>query len=100
MPKRPNYPTPTDHIDMMIEQQKLMMAAAETIWHRSMQIASGKMTAIENASMWMEKPTAMITGMENATLAAVSGKAPIEIMRAAMAPMTAKASANARRLRR
>ena len=100
MARRTNYLNPLDYMNFAFEQQKLAMAAAETIWHRSSQIAAGKMTAVENASMWIEKPTAVMSGMEKAVIAAASGKSPAKVMLAAMAPMTAKASANAKRLRK
>lgn len=100
MPGHPNFPTPLDFMDFALQQQRLTMDAAETIWHRSTQIALGKMSPVENMSMWMEKPTAMARGFEKAAVAAVAGKSPAQIMHAAMAPMTAKASANAKRLRK
>ncbi len=91
---------PIDYANYAFEIQKLSLAASETIWHRSMQMAMGKMTALENASMWVEKPTALLGSFEKATLAAISGKPPAQIMRAAMEPLTVKASANAKRLRK
>ena len=90
---------PLDYMDFAFEQQQLIMAATETIWHRSLKIVTGKMSAVENASMWMEKPTAVASGLQKATIAAASGKSPAKVMSAAMEPMTTKASANAKRLR-
>lgn len=99
MPRKTNPLNPIDYMDFAFEQQKLLMAATETIWHRSVKMATGKMSAVENASMWMEKPTAVASGLQKATVAAASGKSPAKVMRAAMEPMTTKASANAKRLR-
>lgn len=92
--------TPLDFFELMAQQQKLALAASETIWHRSLQLALGKMSPVETASMWVEKPTAFVTGFEKAAIAAVSGKSPAKVMQAAWAPVTAKASSNAKRLRR
>jgi hypothetical protein len=86
-------------LDVIGQQQKLAFAATETIWHRSLQMAMGTMTPTENVSMWWEKPTAMVSGMEKAAHAAISGKSAPQVFKAALAPMTAKASANAKRLR-
>ncbi len=91
---------PGFYMDMLWQQNRLALAATETIWHRSVQMAMGTMSPAENVSMWMEKPTAVITGMEKAALAAVAGKSAPQIVSAALAPMTAKASANAKRLRK
>jgi len=99
MPTRTPCLNPLHYMEFAFQQQKLAMAAAETIWHRSMQMAAGEMSMVENASMWFEKPTAMATGMEKAAVAAVAGKSPAQVMHAAMEPMTKKASANAKRLR-
>ena len=89
-----------DYTNALFQQQKLAMAATETIWHRSIQMALGQMSPMENMAMWMEKPTAMFNGFENASIAAVAGKSPLKVMQAALEPMTSKASSNAKRLRR
>lgn len=95
-----NALNPLEYMNFAFEMQKLTMAASETIWHRSLQMTSGTMSLHENASMWTEKPTAMFSGIEKATAAAVSGKSPAKVMEAAMEPMTTKATANAKRLRK
>ncbi len=100
MKRRLNALNPLDYLDFAFEMQKLTIAASETVWHRSVKISMGTMTPLENASMWMEKPTAVASGMQDATLAAISGKSPAQVMQAAVHPMTKKASANAKRLRK
>ena len=88
-----------DYVDVTFQQQKLVMAASETIWHRSLQLASGQMSLVEGTAMWWEKPTAIAAGLEKATLAAAAGRSAPQVMQAALEPMTKKASANAKRLR-
>lgn len=100
MARKKNPIGPGIYLDMLMQPNRLALAAAETIWHRSVKMATGTMTPAENAAMWMEKPTAVANGMEKAALAVVAGKTPAQIMSAAFAPMTAKASANAKRLRK
>jgi len=95
-----NLLNPIDYANYAFEMHRLSLAASETIWHRSMQMTMGKMSALENASMWTEKPTALIGSMEKATIAAVAGKPPVQIMQAAMEQLTKKASSNAKRLRK
>ena len=100
MQRRFNPMNPFDYIDLGLQQQKLGLAAAETIWRRSSLYSRGALTPVETMTMMFEKPTAMAKGMENAAKAAASGKTPVQIVNAALAPMTAKASSNAKRLRR
>ncbi len=95
-----NFLNPFDYVSLAFQQQKLAMASVETVWHRSSQMAAGTMTPSESVTMWAEKPTALAKGFERASIAAVAGKSPVQVMHAAMAPMTAKARSNARRLRK
>jgi len=99
MSRRPNPLNSFDFIDAAFQQQKLAMAAAETIWHRSVQLASGQMSLVEGTAMLWEKPTAVAAGFEKAATAAIAGQSAPKVMQAALDPMTKKASANARRLR-
>jgi len=87
-----NSLNPLDYVALAFEQQKLAAAAFETIWWRSSSFANGKMCPIESVAMWVEKPTALANGFEKASMAAVKGKTPAQVMQAAFAPMTAKAS--------
>ena len=88
-----------DYVDAAFQQQNLAMAATETIWHRSMQLASGQMSLVEGTAMWWEKPTAIAAGFEKAATAAIAGHSAPRVVQAALDPMTKKASANAKRLR-
>jgi len=99
--KRSQNPlNPVDYVNYAFEIHRLSLAASETIWHRSMQMVTGRMTPIENASMWVEKPKALFESLEKSTIAAVSGSSPAQIMQAAAEPLTKKATANAKRLRK
>ena len=89
-----------DFVDLGLQQQKLGLAAAETIWRRSSLYSRGALTPDETMSMMFEKPTALAQGLEGAAKAVASGKNPAQVLNAALAPMTAKASSNAKRLRR
>lgn len=99
MSPKPTLPTILDYSNALFQQQKLAMAATETIWHRTTQMALGQMSPTENMAMWLEKPTAMAVGFEKASLAAIAGKSPLNVMQAALEPMTKKATSNAKRLR-
>ena len=99
MTRPPETPIFFDVIDSAFQQQKLAMDATETIWHRSMQLATGQMSLVEGTAMWWEKPTAIAAGFEKAAVAAMAGHSAPKIMQAALEPMTKKASKNAKRLR-
>ena len=83
-----------------LQQQKLMISAAETVARRMQIAGTGKMSPVEMAGMMMEKPTAFAQGYEKAARAAAQGRAPVAILTEFYDPMTRKASSNAKRLRR
>lgn len=59
----------------------------------------GSMTQSEWASMWGEKQVAFALSFEQAAMAMSTGKPALNVMRAALAPVSKKAVANAHRLR-
>lgn len=81
-------------------QQKIGITAAQTVLSRSTLFLNGTLTPVEATAMWMEKPVALATGMQNAALSLVRGEGPSAVMEAALMPMATKTSANAKRLAR
>ena len=94
-----NLLNPFDFIDLGLQQYKLTVAAGETIWRRSSLYSRGALPITEAMSMWVEKPTAIAKGFEDAAMATARGKNPAAVFLAALEPMTVKASSNAKRLR-
>ncbi len=74
--------------------------ASEIIVRRTTRMAHGRMTAQEAIGMVLEKATAFARAHEHAAMAAVSGKAPHEILGAALKPYGAQTRANVTKLRR
>jgi hypothetical protein len=78
---------------------QMSMSASEVIFHRSMKIGLGNMSAPEAVAMMMEKPAAFAIAAEKAGLAAARGANPVAIATAALTPIGHKTRANARKLR-
>lgn len=78
----------------------LMLAEAQSVIVMRMMGWSGlwSVTGTENDRMVSEKTEAMTKSMQGATLAAMTGKRPDEIVNAAVKPLRQKTRANARRL--
>lgn len=100
MARKPKIVSPFDIWALIFEQQKMMIAATETIFSRSSLFANGRLSPVEAMAMCVEKPAAYFKGIEKGAMAFIGGKNPAEVMNAAIKPLTAKASSNARRLRR
>lgn len=83
-----------------MEQHAMWLSAAEVIWWRGLQMAAGQMSLREATRMTMEKPAAFAKGLEQGVLAAVQGKGPDKVTTAFLRPVSRRAHANARRLRR
>ncbi|SOH93720.1 hypothetical protein SAMN06273572_102398 [Monaibacterium marinum] len=81
-------------------QHKISVTAAQTIVSRSTLFFQGALTPIEATQMWVEKPVAIAEGLQDAVLAMAKGQSPSEMMEAALKPVAAKTSANAKRLSR
>ncbi len=91
---------PLEYFTLALQQQALFVASVQTVWLRSSLIMTGAMTPVEATRMCLEKPTAFAKGMERGARAATRGKSPAHVMSAALKPISAKASSNARRLNR
>jgi hypothetical protein len=78
----------------------MMLAEAQSFIAVRMMGWSGlwSVTASENDRMVSEKSDAITQSMQGATLAAMTGKRPDEILNAAVNPLRQKARANAKRL--
>jgi hypothetical protein len=81
-------------------QTRMNIAAAEVIMRRTAMMASGTMSAPEAAKMMMEKPAAFAEAAGRAAIAAARGGDATAVASAALKPIGARASANARRLRK
>ena len=82
-----------------IEKQEMWFAASEVIWLRSWQMMTGRMSPAEATKMVLEKPLAFAQAAQDAGEAVISGSDPVEIARAAVAPLRKEARENASRLR-
>ena len=82
-----------------IEEQEMLLAASEVIWHRSWQMLTGTMSANEATRMVLEKPVAFARAAQQIGEAVVGGEDPGAITRAAVQPLRREARSNARRLR-
>lgn len=91
---------PFDYFTLALQQQALMVASARTISRRTTLMMTGAMTAREATGMCLEKPTAFAKGLGQGGRAVKRGKSPAKVMSAALKPISAKASSNARRLSR
>ncbi len=78
---------------------RMYVSAQEVIQRRTLQMALGQMHPEEAMRMVMEKPAAFAEAFERAALATVSGQGAADVALAAVSPISAKASANAQRLR-
>ncbi len=87
-------------MDLWTAQAEMNMAAAEVIARRSLLAATGALTASEAARMVLEKPAAFASGFEAMAQAILVGASPETALRKAAAPVSTRARANARRLRR
>jgi hypothetical protein len=74
--------------------------AGEVIFHRTLQMSRGAMSAPEAIGMIMEKATAFTAAGEKAAMAIVSGANPARVASAALNPIRSKTRSNARKLRR
>lgn len=81
-------------------QSRIGMDAAETILRRSTLMMQGALTPAEATAMWMEKPVAVATGMQDAALALARGGDASSVVEAALKPVASKTAQNARRLAR
>jgi len=81
-------------------QHKIGISAAQTIASRMALFMQGNLTQVEATAMVMEKPVAMVTGLQEAAVAMARGHGPSAMMEAALKPVAAKTSANAKRLSR
>ena len=79
---------------------RMGVAANEVIWRRSLMMAFGAMSGAEAARMVLEKPAAFALAVERAGRAAARGASAPRILEEALRPVSVKARANARRLRR
>ena len=79
---------------------RMYLSANEVIQRRTMQMAFGQMNPEEAARMVFEKPAAFASAFERAARATAAGRDPLTVAMAAVQPIGAKTSANARRLRR
>ncbi len=77
-----------------------MLAEAQSVIAMRVMGWSGlwSVTSTENDRMLSEKTEAMTRSIQNATLAAMTGKRPDEIVNAAVKPLRQKTRANAKRL--
>jgi len=85
---------------LALDQQRLLFSAAQTIWSRSALAMTGALTPLEATRMWTEKQAAFAEGFEKAAKASMRGKSVAHILTDALAPIVAKTTANAKRLRR
>ncbi|WP_116132176.1 antifreeze protein [Tropicimonas sp. IMCC34043] len=83
-----------------LSYQRMMIAANEVILRRTLQMATGTMSAAEATRMLAEKPEAFAKGVQQAGLAALRGQSGPRIAAAAINPVRRKAQSNAARLRR
>ena len=81
-------------------QMTSMMCEAQTVMGLRIMGMSGAIATPkgENDRMMNEKPAAMIDAFAAGTKAALAGKAPEEIMSAAIKPLSSKVTANRKRL--
>ncbi len=79
---------------------RMGVAANEVILRRMAMMAAGAMSGPEAARMFLEKPEAFAAGARKAGMAAARGAPAAKVMTAALGPVSAKARANARRLRK
>ncbi len=86
--------------EMMRFQTEMTLAASEVVARRVHLFATGALTAEEATRMVMEKPAAMAKGMEAGARAFVAGASPHDAFMEAAEPISDRAQANARRLRR
>lgn len=91
---------PFEYVTLALQQQALLVASLQTIWSRTSMMVSGAMTPVEATTMVMEKPAAIAKGMGEGARAVARGKSPAQILSASLKPISAKASSNARRLKR
>lgn len=89
-----------DFYKLMLQQQKLGLAAGEVVARRLAAMMTGGMSRREAVTMVTEKPKAVSKGAEAAAAALASGKGPLAATRAFYEPMTKRARANAKRLRK
>jgi hypothetical protein len=80
--------------------QAMTVAAAEVIFRRSLQMATGSMSPPDAFGMVMEKATVFAAAAERAAVAAARGGDPVRVATAALGPYGIKTKANVRRLRR
>lgn len=96
------YPSSGDPVGLFLlacDFQKMWMASGQTIWSRMAQALMGSMTQNEWTSMWAEKQVAFTQSWAQAAGASMTGKPTLNVMHAALAPVSKKAVANASRLR-
>jgi len=87
-------------MDFAVAYSQMAQAAGEVIFHRSLQISRGAMSAPEAMGMVMEKATTFTAAAEKAAMAAASGANPARVASAGLNPIRAKTRSNARKLRR
>lgn len=79
---------------------RMNVAAAEVIWRRTTMMATGAMSGAEAMRMLTEKPLALVEGATKAAMKAATGGDATAVASAAMRPLSTRARANARRLRK
>ncbi|TQM94704.1 MAG: hypothetical protein EA338_03440 [Roseinatronobacter sp.] len=77
----------------------MTMAAGEVFLRRSMMFAHGSVSMNEAVSMVVEKATAFAESNTAASTALATGKDPVEVAHAALAPYGTRTAANIRDLR-
>ncbi|SEM96110.1 hypothetical protein SAMN04488003_10735 [Loktanella fryxellensis] len=91
--------TPFELFRMNVQIGQMMFEAQSVILMRMMGWGGlWSVTAGENDRMVSEKTEAVTRSMQNATLAAMTGKRPDQIVNAAVKPLRQKTRANAQRL--
>ena len=84
----------------MLACQQIWLAASEVVWKRTIQMATGTMSAAETTRMVMEKPVALAQAARDAWFAAAFGKDGSMISVLAIKLVHRKVRSNAKRLRR
>lgn len=87
-------------MELAMAYHAMSLAAAEVIFRRTLQIATGTMSPPDALAMVLEKGTVFADAAEKAAVVAAKGGDPVRIVHAALRPYGTKTKANVRRLRR
>lgn len=79
---------------------RMNLAAAEVVWRRTALFATGALSGAEALRMLTEKPQAFAEGAAQAAITAATGGSAAAVASAAIRPVSARAAANVRRLRK